>query len=198
MNYCIDERDWRRTYVNLVPLEISPVESVLVNVDDGPVDGEPVRLVRDAHGVGVQDLANTLPVGGGHELGDAGMEAVQLLYVVPRVDHSIWSALAILSRSPMPSACCCRSLSIFLSSDSMISWRVPILVSITVVLSSKASSPRATISSRCLLRTLCDKPVLLVCMEGGRATWAGVKRGRPSYRCRGGGTRRRCPRSRAS
>lgn len=69
----IDKRDGRCTDVNLVPLEISPVESVLVEVDDGPVDGEPVRLFRgDADRVGVQDLANTSQVAGGHELGDAG------------------------------------------------------------------------------------------------------------------------------
>ena len=44
--YTIDERDRRRTDVNLFPLESVTVESVLVEVDDGPVDGGPVRLVR--------------------------------------------------------------------------------------------------------------------------------------------------------
>ena len=54
----------------------------------GPVDGEPVRLVGgDTNEVGVQELANTSP--GGHELGGAGVEAVQLLYVVHHVVHGL-------------------------------------------------------------------------------------------------------------
>ena len=74
-------------------------------MDDGQVDGEPVG--GDADWVGVRDLANISLVGGGHELGDAGVETVQLLYVVRRVVHSLLGdleALAILSGFPVPSA----------------------------------------------------------------------------------------------
>ena len=52
--------------MNLVPLGFSPV------------DGEPTRLAGDAKGVGVQNLANTSLVESYHELGHAGVEAVQL------------------------------------------------------------------------------------------------------------------------
>ena len=64
-------------------------------MDDGPV-GEPVRLVGgDADWADVQDLANISLVGSGHELGDAGVETVQLLYVVRRVVHSLLGALEV-------------------------------------------------------------------------------------------------------
>ena len=57
-------------------------------MDDGPVDGEPVRLVGgDIDEVGMQKLANTSP--SSHELGGAGVKAVQLLYVVHRVFRSL-------------------------------------------------------------------------------------------------------------
>ena len=87
--YSIEEPDGRRTYAKLVSLETSRVESVLVKVDVGSVDGKRVRLVADADGFDVEDLANTPPVEGCHELGDAGVEADQLLYVVHRIDHSL-------------------------------------------------------------------------------------------------------------
>ena len=62
-HYSIEEPDGRRTDAKLVSLETSRVESGHVEVDVGPVDGERDRLIADADGVDVEDLANTPPVG---------------------------------------------------------------------------------------------------------------------------------------
>jgi len=175
----IDERDGRRTDVNLVSTEIIPVESVLAELDDGPVDGKRIGFVGGgADGVGVQDMADASLVGGGHGLGDAGVEAVQLLNVVRRAFHDVLGdperpgdpvgishGIGLLLLQPLD----------LLFSDAMIPWRVPILVSIAVVLSSKALSPRATTSSQCLSAAFSDKPLLSGNMGGGRATWAAVR-----------------------
>jgi len=86
----IEERDGRYTNVNLVPFEISPIECILVEADDCPVDGEPIGLIGgNANGVSMQDLANASRFWVDHELGDAGMEAVQLLYVIYCIVNSL-------------------------------------------------------------------------------------------------------------
>ena len=86
----IEERDGRYTNVNLVPFEISPIECILVEADDCPVDGEPIGLIGgNANGVSMQDLANTSRFGVDHKLGDAGVEAVQLLYAIYCIVNSL-------------------------------------------------------------------------------------------------------------
>ena len=78
----------------------SPRQSMWTPVDDGPVDGEPVRLVGgDADGVGVQDLANISLVGSGHELGDAGVETVPCCILENLVEGFDRAALMCFARN---------------------------------------------------------------------------------------------------
>lgn len=63
------------TDVYFIALEIIPVEGVLVELDDGPVDGEPVGPVGGgADRVSVQHITDDPLIGGEHGLGDAAVE----------------------------------------------------------------------------------------------------------------------------
>ena len=84
-----------------------------------------VRLVGgDTDGSACRTLSNKTPVGIGHVLGDAGVGAVQLLYVVHRVVHNwlgdpgdplgVFRAIGLLLSQPLHP----------LVSGTMIPWRV--------------------------------------------------------------------------
>ena len=73
---CRTRRDGKHTDIDSISLEFVPVESIPVELDDGPVDRISVGSIGDANGVGVEDEADGSLLRVRHELRNLAVKAV--------------------------------------------------------------------------------------------------------------------------
>ena len=88
----------RRTDIDLVSFKTSPVNFLVVQLDQGTVFGETVGIDRDLDFLGVQHIANDALVRDATELGYLVAESVHLFDILRRLGYQR------ISSPPLPSS----------------------------------------------------------------------------------------------
>ena len=86
-----------RTNVNLVSLEIAPVELLPVQLDQGPIFRKPEGVGGDLDRLGVKHKTDDALVRGGTALSDLSVEFVHLRNPIHRLCHQVQVLVALLS-----------------------------------------------------------------------------------------------------